>query len=72
MDNKGLALGRADISVIIPVYNSSVEAYRAVKSIANQTLLPLEVILIDDCSPKAEEIRLWFSKIQDDFCDKFA
>ncbi len=58
MDNKGLALGRADISVIIPVYNSSVEAYRAVKSIANQTLLPLEVILIDDCSPKAEETRL--------------
>ena len=72
MDNKGLALGRADISVIIPVYNSSVEAYRAVKSIANQTLLPLEVILIDDCSSKAEETRLWFSKIQDDFCDKFA
>lgn len=42
MDNKGLALGRADISVIMPVYNSIVEAYRAVKSIANQTLLPLE------------------------------
>ena len=42
MNNKGLALGRADISVIMPVYNSIVEAYRAVKSIANQTLLPLE------------------------------
>lgn len=42
MDNKGLALGKADISVIMPVYNSIVEAYRVVKSIANQTLLPLE------------------------------
>lgn len=72
MDNKGLALRRADISVIMPVYNSGVEAYRGVKSIANQTLLPVEVILIDDCSPKVEETRLWLSKIQDDFGDKFA
>lgn len=42
----------ADVSVIIPVYNSGKEAYRAVKSAALQTLLPQEVILIDDCSPQ--------------------
>lgn len=72
MINKELSFKRADVSVIIPVYNSGEEAYRAVKSIANQTLLPLEVILIDDCSPKLDETRVWLSKIQDDFGDKFA
>ena len=72
MIKKKLAFKRADVSVIIPVYNSGEEAYRAVRSIAHQTLLPLEVILIDDCSPKVDETRLWLSKIQDDFRDKFA
>ena len=72
MIKKRLSFEPADVSVIIPVYNSGEEAYRAVRSIAHQTLLPLEVILIDDCSPKVDETRLWLSKIQDDFRDKFA
>lgn len=72
MIKKGLAFEKADVSVIIPVYNSGEEAYRAVESIAHQTLLPLEVILIDDCSPKLDETGLWLSKIQDNFRDKFA
>lgn len=62
---------QASISVIIPVYNSGEEAYRAVTSIAKQTLLPLEVILIDDCSPNSEEVKAWLSKIQIDFHNKF-
>lgn len=41
----------ADVSVIIPVYNSGKTVVRAVESIARQTLLPKEVILVDDCSP---------------------
>ena len=71
MIKNGLPSGQASVSVIIPVYNSGEKAYRAVASIANQTLLPLEVILIDDCSPNSEEVKAWLSKIQRDFCNKF-
>lgn len=60
---------RADVSVIIPVYNSGKEAYRAVQSVANQTLLPREVILIDDASPKKEETKQWLAEIEKRFGD---
>ena len=38
------------ISVIIPAYNAEKTILRALKSIENQTLLPNEVIVVDDCS----------------------
>jgi glycosyltransferase involved in cell wall biosynthesis len=38
------------ISVIIPAYNAERTIRRALKSIENQTLLPKEVIVVDDCS----------------------
>lgn len=38
------------ISVIIPMYNSSTTILRTLNSIKNQTLLPFEVIIIDDGS----------------------
>lgn len=60
---------RADVSVIIPVYNSGKEAYRAVQSVAKQTLLPREVILIDDASPKKEETKQWLTEIEKRFGD---
>lgn len=41
---------RADVSVIIPVYNSMDTIERAVKSVVKQTLLPKEIIIVDDCS----------------------
>jgi len=41
---------KADVSVIIPCYRCCDTITRAVKSIAEQTMLPAEVILIDDCS----------------------
>lgn len=66
-----ISQNQASVSVIIPVYNSGEEAYRAVTSIANQTLFPLEVILVDDCSSNSEEVRVWLSKIQRDFHNKF-
>lgn len=40
----------APVSVIIPCYNSSNTITRAVTSVFSQTVLPLEVILIDDAS----------------------
>ena len=39
------------ISVIIPVYNASSTIKKAIRSIQNQKLKELEIILYDDCSP---------------------
>jgi len=44
-------LVNASISVVIPCYCCESTIYRAVESIAQQTLLPSEVILVDDASP---------------------
>ena len=44
----------ADVSVIVPFYNNINTLYRAITSIYNQTLLPKEIIVVDDCSFKAE------------------
>ena len=40
----------ANVSVIIPVYNSEYTIERTVDSVMNQTFLPLEIIIVDDCS----------------------
>ena len=40
----------ASVSVVIPCFRCAASIVRAVESIASQTLLPLEVILVDDCS----------------------
>ena len=42
---------RVPVSVIIPCYLSASTISRAVESVANQTRLPQEVLLIDDASP---------------------
>jgi succinoglycan biosynthesis protein ExoO len=39
-----------DFSVIIPAYNVSSIIERAIRSAASQTLPPLEILVIDDCS----------------------
>lgn len=39
------------ISVIIPVYNASATIKKAIRSIQNQKLQEIEIILFDDCSP---------------------
>lgn len=40
----------APVSVIIPCYRCKETIERAIESVSNQTLLPTEVILVDDCS----------------------
>jgi O-antigen/teichoic acid export membrane protein/glycosyltransferase involved in cell wall biosynthesis len=40
----------APVSVIIPCFNCSQTIERAIESLADQTLPPAEVILVDDCS----------------------
>jgi succinoglycan biosynthesis protein ExoO len=42
--------GLMDFSVVIPAYNVSDIIERAVRSAAAQTLAPLEILVIDDCS----------------------
>lgn len=71
MQKNDLVDGNADVSVIIPVYNSGKEAFRAVQSVSQQTLLPKEVILVDDCSPNIEGTRYWLSRITEKFSAYF-
>ncbi|MEG0031600.1 glycosyltransferase family 2 protein [Acinetobacter sp.] len=40
----------SNISVIMPHYNNGLDVKRAYESILRQTLLPQEIIIIDDCS----------------------
>ncbi|MDN6327404.1 MAG: glycosyltransferase family 2 protein [Alkalibacterium sp.] len=40
----------ANVSVVIPCYNCSSTIERAIESVKAQTLLPKEVILVEDCS----------------------
>jgi teichuronic acid biosynthesis glycosyltransferase TuaG len=42
------------VSVVIPHYNSTASLGRALAGAAAQTLLPLEVIIVDDCSAPEE------------------
>ena len=41
---------KAPVSVIIPCYRSAETVERAFNSVMSQTILPSQVILIDDCS----------------------
>lgn len=47
----------ADVSVIVPTYNASQTIYRALNSIINQSVLPYEVIIIDDFSQDVDHLR---------------
>ena len=48
----------ADVSVIMPFYNNTSTIDRAIISIYNQTLLPKEIIIINDCSSKNQSKKL--------------
>lgn len=44
---------KADISVIIPFYNREIYIDEAVQSVLAQTLRPLEIIIVNDCSKES-------------------
>lgn len=49
---------KADVSVIVPFYDNTKTLHRAIISIYNQTLLPKEIIIIDDGSSENESKKL--------------
>lgn len=62
-----MKLNKAEVSVVIPCYCCVYTIERAVQSIVDQSLLPSEVILIDDCSTdgtghKLEELKNKYSE----------
>ena len=46
------------VSVIIPFYNAADSILAALKSISAQTLLPNEIIIVDDCSSEKDHLSL--------------
>ena len=46
------------VSVIIPFYNASTSVLAAITSVFLQTLLPKEIIIVDDCSSEKEYLLL--------------
>jgi len=57
----------ADVSVIIPCFNASDSLLRACESILSQSLLPTELILIDDASNDGGRTSVLISSILDKF-----
>lgn len=51
-----------DVSVIIPHYNNFKDLIRAVQSVLNQTIQPLEIIIVDDASFKNEGKSIFFEE----------
>ena len=62
---------QADVSVIIPCYCSSETVERAVSSVFNQTMLPREVLLVNDCSDDAGLTYLALKKTKHLYGSKF-
>jgi len=49
---------KADISVVIPAFNRADTIIHCLDSVLNQTFLPIEVIVVDDCSTDATAERV--------------
>ena len=47
------ALGDADVTVIVPLYNYANFVVEALDSVRAQTLVPLDLVVVDDCSTDA-------------------
>lgn len=54
MDNTGICLGddqlETKVSCIVPIYNLELKVDKCIKSLLNQSLDSVEIILVDDCS----------------------
>ncbi|QWD89169.1 glycosyltransferase family 2 protein [Polynucleobacter sp. MWH-CaK5] len=55
---------RISVSVVIPCYRSSQTLWRAISSIKRQSVLPLEVLLVDDCSDDNDATYQLFQEIK--------
>lgn len=53
------------ISVVIPCYNSSQTIDRAVRSVVNQTVQDIEIIVVDDCSQDWELTKMQLDSYRD-------
>src|SRR5882762_10135933 len=60
-----------DVSAITPTYNSSGTLRRALDSIYSQSLLPREVIVVDDGSDDWEQSRLIAASYPDSIASRF-
>jgi glycosyltransferase involved in cell wall biosynthesis len=60
-----------DVSVIIPTYNSSSTLKRALDSVYGQSLLPREIIVVDDGSDDWEQSRLIATSYPDSISIRF-
>jgi teichuronic acid biosynthesis glycosyltransferase TuaG len=58
---------KADVSVVIPAFQAQKTLERALQSVLRQTLLPREIIIIDDCSPDPNTQK-FLSAIQENNC----
>ena len=55
MNRPATSSARAPVSAVIPCYRCGATIRRALESVAGQTVLPSEVILVDDCSADGTE-----------------
>lgn len=62
---------QADVTVIIPCYRAYKTIQRAVSSVFNQTLLPKEVLLINDCSDDGGLTYLALEAVKRSYGSKF-
>lgn len=58
-------MGKFDITVVIPVFNAEGTIERALDSILNQTYVPGQIVIVDDCSDDntADMINRWCRKV---------
>lgn len=50
-------ISACDISVVVPAYNRTSELIELLSSVLNQTMMPGEVVIVEDCSPERAAIR---------------
>lgn len=49
-------ISAADVSVVVPAYNRTDELIELLGSVLKQTMMPGEVVIVEDCSPEREAI----------------
>lgn len=50
-------IAAGDVSVVVPAYNRTGELIELLGSVLSQSMMPGEVVVVEDCSPERESIR---------------